>query len=102
MFVLFFSFSFSSVSHRANGAAADGITEEVTVVPAVIMEEETVDTVDSMEEVMNIVDFYENVSAIAGGFGGQQAWNVQNAARIGTEVAEGVLVAEEVSEAIGK
>ncbi|CAA21608.1 Neuropeptide-Like Protein [Caenorhabditis elegans] len=37
-----------------------------------------------------------------GGFGAQQAYNVQNAARIGTEVAEGVLVAEEVSEAIGK
>lgn len=38
----------------------------------------------------------------AGGFGAQQAYNVQNAARIGTEVAEGVLVAEEVSEALGK
>ncbi|KAF1755194.1 hypothetical protein GCK72_021763 [Caenorhabditis remanei] len=36
-----------------------------------------------------------------GGFGSQQAYNVQNAARIGTEVAEGVLVAEEVSEALG-
>ncbi|CAL2047751.1 hypothetical protein CAEBREN_02091 [Caenorhabditis brenneri] len=37
-----------------------------------------------------------------GGFGAQQAYNVQNAARIGTEVAEGVLVAEEVSEALGR
>ncbi|CAI5450209.1 unnamed protein product [Caenorhabditis angaria] len=37
-----------------------------------------------------------------GGFGAQQAWNVQNAARVGTEVAEAVLVAEEVQESIGK